>query len=90
MLRDSTPDLDPQAIALAALGWLLADDDRASRLLDVTGLTPDTLRQGIADPALLIAVIEYLGTHEPDLIACAEAIGVTPDQLIAARLELMR
>ncbi|MEL7445652.1 MAG: DUF3572 family protein, partial [Pseudomonadota bacterium] len=36
----------PQVLALAALGWMLSDDDRAQRYLSLTGLDPDSLRSG--------------------------------------------
>lgn len=76
---------DPQALALAALGWVLADQDRAERLLALTGLTPDTLRAGLGDPALLVAVLDFLCAHEADLVAAAEALGVSPGELATAR-----
>ena len=77
---------DPDsALALAALGWLLGDNVRAARLLAVTGLTPDDLRARIGEPALLGAILAFLEAHEPDLIACAEAIGQPPAALVKAR-----
>jgi adenine/guanine phosphoribosyltransferase-like PRPP-binding protein len=80
---------DPEALALAALGWSLADQPRAERLLALTGLTPDDLRARLGDRRLLAAVIGFLETYEPDLIACAEALGVSPAALVEAgrRLE---
>ncbi|MBU6269406.1 MAG: DUF3572 family protein [Sphingomonadales bacterium] len=70
---------------MAALGWLLADEDRALRLLDLTGMTADDLRASLGEPATLAAVLDFLCGHEPDLLAAADALGVTPPQLVAAR-----
>lgn len=70
---------------LQALVWTLEDLTRAQRLLDLTGLTPDALRAGAGDPAILGALLDFLSGHEPDLIACAEAIGIGPSDLIRAR-----
>ena len=81
---------DPQALALAALAATLSDERRARRFLDVTGLDPDMLRNGIGQPALLAAVLMFLEAHEPDLLAVAEAIDVRPEALVAARAELER
>ena len=39
----------PEVLALEALGWALADDKRAERLLSLTGLTPERLRNGLSD-----------------------------------------
>jgi hypothetical protein len=79
---------DPQATALAALAWILSDDQRAERLLALTGLDPATLRARAADPALLAALLGHLEAHEPDLIACADALGRDPAALVAARRRL--
>ena len=75
-------------LALNALIWTLDQPDRANRLLDLTGLTPDALRTSAGNPATLAAVLGFLEAHEPDLIACADAIGVAPARLVAARMEL--
>jgi len=75
---------EPTVVALMALAWILADDRRADRLLSLTGLDADALRSGVGDPAILGAVLGFLADHEPDLIACAQAVDSTPDALIAA------
>jgi hypothetical protein len=80
----------PVTLALAALGWTVSDPGRARRLLDVTGLDPADLRARAADAAVLSAVLRFLEAHEPDLIACAEAIGSDPAALVAAHRELDR
>ena len=88
MKIQETHERDPAALALAALGWIVSDAARAERLLSLTGLTPPGLRAGLGDPALLAAILRFLEAHEPDLIACAEALGVSPAQLVQARREL--
>ncbi len=79
---------DARTVALSALVWTLQDEPRAERLLALTGLTPEDLRARVNDPALLDAVLGFLEAHEPDLVACAKAIELTPFDLIAARLRL--
>ena len=86
MRAKDTPDA--QAIGLQALAWTLSDPDRAQRLLDVTGLDPDDLRARAGEPAVLSAVLGFLEGWQPDLMACAEEIGVTPDELVAAHERL--
>jgi hypothetical protein len=51
----------------------------------LTGLDPDALRAGLSDPAILAAPLEFLANHEPDLIRAAEALAVTPEELVAAK-----
>lgn len=79
---------DPATLALGALGWILADADRASRMLALTGLTPDVLRHGISESATLAAILSFLEAHEPDLIAAADHLDVKPGTLVRARMEL--
>ncbi|QFT76132.1 hypothetical protein FIU90_01120 [Erythrobacter sp. THAF29] len=69
---------------------MLEDDDRAQRFLSLTGLDPDTLRAGLGDSSVLAAPLDFLANHEPDLIRAAEALAVTPEELVAARQELSR
>jgi hypothetical protein len=78
---------DAEALALAAMAATLSDERRAQRFLDLTGLDAGELRdRAIAgDRSLLGATIAFLESHEPDLVAVAEAIGSSPAQLVAAR-----
>lgn len=89
--RDTAPNAQEAAtLALMALGWTLSDDDRAGRLLALTGMDADMLRTRVGDPTTLGAVLAFLSDHEPDLLACADALDVRPDTLIAARERLSR
>ena len=74
-----------EALALASLGWTLSDSARAGRLLALTGLTPEDLRSRVSDRAVLAATLRFLEGYEPDLVACAEAIGVEAPRLVEAR-----
>lgn len=87
-MRASLTNNDPAQLALRALVWTLGEPDRATRLLDVTGLTPTDLRARADDPAVLAATLAFLEAHEPDLIACAEVLGVRPEDLASAHREL--
>lgn len=72
-------------LALAVLGWLLESGERAERYLELTGLDPAALRAGLEDPAVLASVLEFVVNHDPDLIRAAEALAVTPEELVAAK-----
>lgn len=74
------------------LGWVLGDGQRAERFLALSGMTPDSLRAGIADPmgqaAVLGGVLDFLLSYEPDLVAAAQALDISPQTLVAAREKL--
>jgi hypothetical protein len=86
-INEITTD-EPASLALTALGWTLSNDARADRLLALTGLSADVLRLRLSDPQLLAATLRFLEAHEPDLIACAEALGRQPSDLVQARKRL--
>jgi hypothetical protein len=85
MMLNETNRSAAEALALSALAWSLSNEARGQRLLATTGLTPDQLRTGLGDPALLAAGIRFLEAHEPDLIACASDLGAAPSDLVEAR-----
>ncbi|WP_202389538.1 DUF3572 domain-containing protein [Croceibacterium soli] len=81
---------DAAGLSLSALAWVLADERRAHRFLDLTGLTPEQMRARIESPELQLSVLEFLCAHEPDLLAAAESLGVQPGAIAAAREKLAR
>jgi hypothetical protein len=76
---------DPSALALAVLGWVLEDDRRAQRFLDLTGLTPEGLRAALLEETTHRAVFDFLAAHEPDLLGASAALGVAPQTILAAQ-----
>jgi hypothetical protein len=80
----AVPKRTPETIALEALGWVLTDQPRADRLLALTGLTADSLRDGLGERAVLGAVLEFLAGHEADLVAAAIALDLAPEEISAA------
>lgn len=85
MIRSTPNHGDPDIVALGALAATLADPRRAERLLALTGIGPDDLRERAGDADLLAAVLRFLENHEPDLVEIAQMIGVKPGDLVAAR-----
>lgn len=88
MTRSYRNAADGQTVALHVIGWIVSDQGRAERFLGLTGLDASELRAGLGDPAILAAALDFLLTHEPDLIACAEAIGESPETIVAVRQEI--
>lgn len=79
---------DAETLALSALAATLTDERRARRFLDLSGIDTEELRLRAAEPALLAALLRFLEAHEPDLIDVADAMGVKPADLVAAREDL--
>ena len=87
-MHETNGKLDASSLALEAFVWALADEKRAERLLSLTGLTPEGLRASINERGTQAAILSFLEAYEPDLIACAAVIGVSPAVLVQARQEL--
>ncbi len=84
MLRDRPSPSDPAVLALQALAQVAGDENMGPRFLALTGMDVAELRAKAGEPATLVALLDYLMANEPDLVATAEAIGVTPEQLAGA------
>jgi hypothetical protein len=89
-MKNPDTNADDEALALSALGWTLGDGQRAERLLALTGLTPHDLRSRLGEASVLAAVLAFLEAHEPDLVACAEDLGLQASRLVEARQRLER
>ncbi|MBQ1498170.1 MAG: DUF3572 family protein [Sphingomonas sp.] len=83
-------ETNAEALALQALVWTLGEEARARRLLDLTGLDPAELRRRAGEAVVLAATLSFLESYEPDLVACAAALDISPEQLVAARATLER
>ncbi|MCB1388990.1 MAG: DUF3572 domain-containing protein [Rhodobacteraceae bacterium] len=77
-----------EAFAAEVLGWLAEDHARIGAFLSWSGESPQALRARIADPGLLLAVIEFLMTDEAQLVEACAALGVAPETPGRARAAL--
>ena len=79
---------DAEEIAAGALGVIAADEDRLWRFLDLTGLTPDTLRAAAGRPGFAAAVMDHVASDEALLLAVAQALGTSPERVARAQAVL--
>ncbi len=80
--RDSKPArlglAEAETLALRALFYLLAEPERASRFVALTGFSPDEIRARVQDPLLLGGVLDHILSDEATLIAFAESESIDP------------
>lgn len=81
---------DAEEVAVGALTYLAGDEDRLGRFLDVTGLTPETLRQAAAGSGFLASVLDYVAADERLVIGLAESLGIAPERIVEAQTALSR
>jgi hypothetical protein len=80
----SEPDKAAE-LAIAALGFLAADEERLTRFLALSGLEPQSLRAAAREPSFLLGVLEHVAADEDLLVAFAEENGVDPEEVERAR-----
>ncbi len=75
---------DAHNIAIKALAYLAGDPDRLLRFLQLTGLTPETLKQCANEPETMIAIIDHLLADETLLMSFSANAAVRPEAVLAA------
>ena len=71
-------------LAVDVLGWIVADEDRLFPFLNATGLSPETVRASLSDPAFLAGVLDHVMGDEGVLLACAKGLDIKPERIAAA------
>ena len=79
---------EAEAVALSALAYITGDEEVLGRFLALSGLEPGTIRAAAASPGFLAAVLDYVASDEPLLIALAKALDTKPERIMEARQTL--
>jgi hypothetical protein len=77
-----------ETMAIMAFSFLMEDDERRRRFLDLTGTHPDHLREAIVEPQFQGAILDYLGTDERLLTAFAAGADLDPADIERAHTAL--
>jgi hypothetical protein len=79
---------DAENLAVRSFSYIVADEGRMSRFLDVTGLRAETIREAAASPGFYAAVMDYVAADESLLLDLAQSLEVGPETLMDARRRL--
>ncbi|MGE0524561.1 MAG: DUF3572 family protein [Variibacter sp.] len=77
-----------ETLAIMAFSFLMEDDERRRRFLDLTGTHPDQLREALVRAEFQAAILDYLGTDERILAAFATGADLDPADIERARTTL--
>ncbi|MCB1360930.1 MAG: DUF3572 domain-containing protein [Rhodobacter sp.] len=77
-----------ETFAARVLAWLAEDHARIGGFLAWSGESPDSLRARLADPGLLLAVVDYLLLDESMLLDACSDLAVPPETPMQARAAL--
>ena len=76
---------EAEAIAVSAFAHIAEDPARVERFAALSGIEASRMRDASREPGFLLAVLDHFAGHEPDLLAFAEAAGLDPARVAAAR-----
>ncbi len=77
-----------EEIALLALGWLVSNDELLPVFLGASGASLHDVKQGASDPALHLALMDFLLMDDQWVMACCQALNLPNDALAHARQSL--
>jgi hypothetical protein len=86
-LKRVTPE-EAENVALAAFSFITSDEERLGRFMAVSGLQPDTIRSAAVSPGFFGAILDYVASDEPLLIALAKELNTKPEHIMGARWTL--
>ena len=75
-------------LAIAALGFIAADERLLPRFLSISGIEASQIRTAAAEPGFLAGVLGFILAHEPTLMAFCEVSGNRPEAVAAAQRAL--
>jgi uncharacterized protein DUF3572 len=77
-----------ETVAIQALSFLGGEPARLGQFLAATGLGPETLRGAARSPEFLANVLDFVLSDDAMVKEFAQANGLTPSAVAAARLAL--
>ncbi|MET0429134.1 MAG: DUF3572 domain-containing protein [Microvirga sp.] len=79
---------EAQTIALAAFTALSSHGGRFARFMNISGLTPETIRNAAGEPNFLAGVLDYVASDESLLLDLAREMDMKPERIMEARSAL--
>jgi hypothetical protein len=79
---------EAETIALSALSYITGHEEVLGRFLAMSGLEPGTIRHAAASPGFLAAILDYVASDEPLLLALAKELDARPERIMEAHRTL--
>ncbi len=76
---------DAQNIAIDALAWLAGEDEAMARFLGQSGMDAGDMRDAARDPEFLGFVLDFVLSEDALVMACAQEIGIKPEDIMRTR-----
>ena len=79
---------EDHTIALEAFTALSNHGGRLARFMNISGLTPETIRDAAGEPTFLAGILDYVASDESLLLELAREMDVKPERIMEARSAL--
>jgi hypothetical protein len=79
---------EAQSVALNAFTALSGHGGRLARFMNISGLTPETIRSAAGEPGFLGGILDYVASDEALLLELAGEMNVKPEYIMEARRAL--
>lgn len=79
---------EAENVALSAFSYITSNEETLSRFFAVSGLRPDTIRSAASSPGFFAAILDYVASDEPLLIALAKELDTKPERIMEAHWTL--
>jgi hypothetical protein len=79
---------EAETVALSALSYITTHEEVLGRFLSMSGLEPGTIRHAAASPGFLAAILDYVASDEPLLLALAKELDARPERIMEAHRTL--
>lgn len=77
-----------ELLGLQVLTWLIGHDDLLPVFMGSTGATEDDMRQGVTDPGMQAAVLDFVLMDDAWVMQAGDALGVSYETLAQVRAML--
>jgi hypothetical protein len=77
-----------ETLAIAALNYIIADEDLLQRFFAETGMAPDTLREAAKSPNFFSFVLDFICSNDETVLGFAAQEKMRPEKIVAARTRL--
>ena len=88
MSTPKTKGTDPRVLGGLCLAFMTEQPEELGHFMSVTGYTPSALRAGLHSRDLAHALIDYVASHEPLLLAVCETGAISPEEFMRAWAKL--
>lgn len=77
-----------EVVGLKAVAWMAGNEELLPVFLGATGASEADMRAGVADPAFLGALLDFIMMDDDWVVAFCDAQGLTYDTPMRARMSL--